>query len=179
VVALGVYEVIVDEFLRSQGRFDVQVPPEMDPFLDKGALDEAYVLDIRFDAVRSRAWMLFDCRGALQVVTGNTAVLVVNEVQSFSWINDEAPRPRQQWSILEWWPSTVAGGWTVHMGLHSSSVLLITGSGGEFFVGDIPGGDDAPPDFMTATEEEMRAGLAGWSSEFRPINASFRDFKNR
>jgi hypothetical protein len=46
-------------------------------------------------------------------------------------------------------------------------------------VGDIPGGDNAPPDFMTATEEEMRAGLAGWSSEFRPINASFRDFKNR
>jgi hypothetical protein len=179
VVVLGVYEVIVDEFLRSQERFDVQVPPEMDPFLDEGALDGAYVLDIRFDALRSRAWMLFDCRGALQVVTGNTAVLVVNEVRSFSWADNDAPKPRRQRSVGVWRPSSANGNWAVHMGFESSSHLLITGSGGEFFVGDIPGGDDAPPDFMTATEEEMRAGLAGWSSEFRPINASFRDFKNR
>ena len=168
----------IDEFLRSQERFDIQVPPETDPFLNEGALDEAYVLDIRFDALRSRAWILFDCRGALQVVTGNTAVLVVNEVQSFSWINYEALKPRQQRSILTWRPSSVDGDWTLRVGFAPSSVLLIAGSGGEFFVGDIPGGDEPPPNFMTATEEEMRAGLAGWSSEFRPINAAFRDFKN-
>jgi hypothetical protein len=49
------------------------------------------------------------------------------------------------------------------------------GSGAEFYVGDVPGGDEAPPDFTSATDDEIRVGLAQWSSSFAPIRASFLD----
>jgi hypothetical protein len=59
--------------------------PEMDPLTEDDALQEAQLLDVRFDALRSTVGLLFDLRMALQLREPNTGVLVVSGVRELSW----------------------------------------------------------------------------------------------
>jgi hypothetical protein len=45
----------------------------------------------------------------------------------------------------------------------------------EFFVGDIPGLPEAPPDFTEDDEETVAAGMPAWNAPFHPIWATFID----
>ncbi|HCO02150.1 MAG TPA: hypothetical protein DIT48_02060 [Actinobacteria bacterium] len=56
-----------------------------DALNQRGALDEAQLLDVRFLTVESSVSLLFDCRIALQIRQGNTAVLVVRGLRLFEW----------------------------------------------------------------------------------------------
>lgn len=47
-------------------------------------------------------------------------------------------------------------------------IFYVRGSSAEFFVGDVPGNDDAPPDFTADSDADIRAGLISWNSEFIP-----------
>lgn len=124
--------------------------------------------------VGSAVWLLFYCRGALQIEMGNTAALVVRSVSSFQW-SGQSRGPRTWRAVVGWEPRVEAGGWILTAHLNPGGRLEIAGAGAEFYVGDVPGCDDAPPDFLDATDEELRTGLAGWSSEFKPVHASFLD----
>jgi len=57
--------------------------------------------------------------------------------------------------------------------MEPTTMVRAVGSAGEFSVGDVPGCDDAPPNFLTASDEEVRAGMQGWDSTFEPVHASF------
>lgn len=172
-VAHGLRAMRLSAFLDDPARFDQKVSSEGNPFLDDGGLAEAGLLDVRLDWMRSRAWLLFDCKGALQIRAGNTAVLVVNRVSFFSLTTYTAPRKATYPTVLGWHPSVVGGRFTVDAGLLPETDLAIIGEGGEFFVGDVPGMDAAPPNLMTAGDDEITAGFANWSSEFLPIQARF------
>jgi len=164
---------ILSAFLDDPARFDQNVSPDGNPFLDNGALQEAALLDVRLDWMRSRAWLLFDCKGALQIRAGNTAVLVVHRVSLFSLIAHSTPRKATYPSVVAWEPSVIGGRLTLDAGLLPATELAIIGAGGEFFVGDVPGMDAAPPDLTEAGDDEITAGFATWSSEFLPIQAGF------
>ena len=166
---------IIEELLRDSDRRRFAATPEADALRDEDALQEAYLLGSRFDAVRSIEWLLFDCRGALQIEMGNTAVIAVHGVESIRWAGEARTSARTQWSVVGWSPAVHAGRWSLAAAMVPSCRLEIVGRGAEFYVGDVPGCDDAPPDFLDATDEELRTGLAGWSSEFDPVHASFLD----
>lgn len=165
----------IDDLLVSDDRRDMAAAPEVDALVDDGALAEAALFDIRMDLVRGAMWMLFDCRGALQISAGNTAVLVVQAVRSVHWAGCVV-EPRV-WRAVSGWKVRRSHSRLLEfeITMEPTATLRVAGTSGEFFVGDVPGCDDAPPDFLAASDEEVRAGLQSWASIFNPIHASFSD----
>lgn len=162
----------ISELLVDPGREQMSASPESDALTEQDALAEASLLDVRLDATTSDLWLLFDCRGSLQLEEGNTAVVVVNGLIKLNWEAEE--RNGRTWrAVMGWVPRADSGRLTVVVETEPGGRLEATGNGGEFFVGNIPGGDDPPPDFTSATDAEIRAGLAHWASEFELVGASF------
>lgn len=59
--------------------------PEMDPLTEDDALQDAQVLDVRFDALSGVVGILFELRRALQLQEANTGVLVGQRVRELRW----------------------------------------------------------------------------------------------
>ena len=163
---------IIEDLLGWDGRRSLVAMPEADALTDPDALLEAALIDVRMDATTSSVWLLFDCRGAVELEVGNTAVVVVRDVTGFKW-RTESEAQRAWRAVMGWRPESLDGGFSCTADLTSGSSLHVSGSSAEFYVGDIPGGDWPPPDFTVATDAEIRAGLASWTSEFRVVHASF------
>lgn len=53
-----------------------------------------------------------------------------------------------------------------------SCSLALTAERAQFWVGNVPGCDDAPPDYLDDDDATIRAGLASWLSEFEPAYAT-------
>lgn len=166
----------IEDLVTDVRRRDLAAAPESDALVDSGALQESALLDIRINMVDSSAWLLFDCRGALQIEMGNTAVVVVRSLQSLRW-SGESRGPRTWRAVLGWTPKAAEGRLSLTADVSPGGLLEVVGLAGEFYVGDVPGCDEAPPNFESATDAEVRSGLANWSSEFEPIHASFLEPK--
>src|ERR1700687_3360272 len=74
--------------------------PEMDPLTEKEALQEARLNEMIFDAVNRRVGLLFDLRGALQLRTAYTALLVLGGVESLTWDSERRSSTRTAWNIV-------------------------------------------------------------------------------
>jgi hypothetical protein len=165
----------LDAFLRSSERRLSAATPEADALVDEGALVESALLDVRMDLVEGSVWLLFDCRGALQLEAGNTAVLVLRSVRDFQWEG----RP----DGLRTWHAVVGSaarslhprGLEITLAMEPAATLRVVGAAGEFYVGDVPGCDEAPPNLLTASDADVRAGLQSWDSTFVPVHASLMD----
>ena len=162
----------ITELLNSPDRLNYWKPAEMDALTEPDTLMEAALLEVGVNAANGDAWLLFDCRGAFQLPSGNVAVVVVRDESELGWIN--APRGGWTWhAVMSWKPQAHPAGLAITAGLTPDADLRIVGSGGEFYVGNIPGGDAPLPDFTPASDEEVRRGLAGWSSEIEVVGASY------
>lgn len=148
--------------------------PEADAVRESGALQEAQLLAVRVDALRSQAWLLFDCRGALQIEGGNTAVVAVSGLRTISW-EGEPRGPRTAWSVVGWEPDLDSGRWSVAVAFAPRARLSLEAAFAAVYVGDVPGCDAAPPDYTEADERTLQAGIAHWSSEFHLVYATFSD----
>lgn len=166
----------IHEFLASPERRSFTPTPEADALRDDGALAEAALLDIRFDAVRSELQLLVDCRGALQLEAGNTAVLVLKQVKIFQW-EAEVVIPRVWRTVIgsQARPQGPGAFELTAFFVDPGESMRVVCAAGEFFIGDVPGCDEPPPNFLTASDNEVRAQLQGWNSEFSPVHASFLD----
>jgi hypothetical protein len=160
--------VIIEDFLTARSRQRVPPSLEADPLRERGALEGAALLDVRMSAVWTCAWLLFDCKGALNIQEGNSALLVAHNVSRFSWVcreEEDGPKNRavERWELID---NDVE--WGVEALLWRNVTLTLQARHCEFFVGDVPGGDDAPPDYVADDDETIRAGLASWTSPFEP-----------
>src|SRR5205085_416302 len=81
------------DLLDDASRRSYAASPEMDALTEPGALQEAQLIAARLDAVRSQAWLLIDCRGALQIRMGNTAIIIAKAVRRFAWQAKPAGAP--------------------------------------------------------------------------------------
>jgi hypothetical protein len=139
-----------------------------DPLSEDNGLQEAQVLDIRFEVAAGVAWLLLDCRGALHIDEGNTAVLAAQSIRHLEWLG---PGPSG------WYAHTILGSrskvdnrtWSLEMELNPRSRLLLLAEHGQLFVGDVPGCDDASPDYTEDDDATIRAGMADWQSSFTPV----------
>ena len=145
----------------------------MDALTEVDTLVEAALLEIALDAVGGEAWFLFDCRGALQIEEANTAVVVVQDVTELRWTTTVRHGPFWH-AVMSWEPFAGSDGLTISAGFAPDADLHVVGSGGAFYVGNIPGGDGPPPDLTSAGKEEIRLGLASWSSEIELVGTSYR-----
>lgn len=163
---------IIEDLLIWPERWSLAATPEADALTEPDALLEAALIDVKLDATTSSAWLLFDCRGAVQLELGNTAVVVIHGVTDMQW--RALPRKGRAWrAVMGWRPVALGTGFSCVAEFTSGCSLRVVGAAAEFFVGDIPGGDAPPPDFTSATDAETRARLASWRSEFEVVHASF------
>ncbi len=150
--------------------------PEMDPLTEDGALQEAQLLDVRFDALRSTVGLLFELRMALQLREANTGVLVARGVRELSWsTGGRSPAPRFAWVVAGSTVGTANRLFELRLtGLRPGAGLGLVAESAAFFAGDVPGLDRIP-DYIEDDEATIRAQLAGWHSAFTPVHAVFLD----
>lgn len=167
----------IEDYLYSQERIQARGAPDADALRQFDALVDAALLDVKLDTTVMSLWLLFDCRGTLNMEDGNTAVLAVQNVTEFQWSAE--PLSTRRWrSIADWNPVTTAEYFSCEARILNvrdslGDRLWMSGNFAEFHVGNIPGGDEAPPDFGSDSDVTIRARLASWQSEFTPIHASF------
>jgi hypothetical protein len=162
----------IDELLDDPCRRKHAAMPEADALTESDALQEAQLLDVRLDALRSSVWLLFDCRGALQIEMGNTAVIVAYGLRRFSWVAQPRGRLTAR-TVVSSEPIVRGGLWSLSLGFVPSARLELEADAAEFFVGDVPGCDEAPPNYTETDEPTIRAGVPSWTSTFEPVHAVF------
>lgn len=153
-------------------RFAAQ--PEMDPLTEEDALQEAQLLDVRFDALRSTVGLLFELRLALQLREGNTGVLVARGVRELSWTAGPRSTTKTAWTVGGSIPRNENRLFGIELGVWPNAQLKLTAASASFFAGDVPDLDRIP-DYMDDDEAAIRAQLAGWQSPFVPVHAVFLD----
>jgi len=169
-------EVSIDEVLESPDRRDHAAMPEMDALREAHALQEADLVDVRFDARRSALAMLFDLRVALQFRLANTAALVMRNVEQFQWTASEPLGfGRVAHYVMGSKPAIKGTLFTFELACLSGWHLNAAASSAEFFVGDVPGLPDAQPNFVEDEERVISEGMPAWGSEFEPAWATFLD----
>lgn len=153
-------------------RFSAQ--PEMDPLTEHDALQEAQLLDVRFDALRSRVGLLFELRVALQLREANTGVLVAHGVRKFGWSATARPTGRTAWNVISSTPQCSDRLFELSLLCWPEGHLELSAESAAFFVGDVAGIGESPPDYSD-DESVVQTGLAGWRSIFTPVHAVFLD----
>jgi hypothetical protein len=148
--------------------------PEMDPLTEEGALQEAQLLDVRFDALRSTVGLLFELRLALQLREANTGVLVARGVRALSWTAGQRSTSRTAWAVGGSIPYNENRLFGLTLGMWPDAQLTLQAESAAFFAGDVPGLVRIP-DYMDDDDVTVRAQLAGWHSEFTPVHAVFLD----
>lgn len=148
--------------------------PEMDPLSEDDALQEAQLLDVRFDAARTTVGLLFELRVALQLREANTGVLIARGVHGLSWTGDPQSTTRTAWAVLGSRPEAHDGLFALGLATWPESRLSLRAESAAFFAGDVPGLDRIP-DYVSDREATIRANLASWHSKFMPVRAVFLD----
>lgn len=150
--------------------------PEMDPLTEDDALQEAQLLDVRFDALRSTAGLLFELRTALQLREANTGVLILRGVRRLQWTSGPRETERTAWTVGGSVVTSTDRLFGLELGLWPApgAQLTFSADGAEFFAGDVPGLDRIP-DYLDDDELTIRSQLASWQSEFEPVSAVFLD----
>lgn len=151
--------------------------PEVDPLTDEDALQGAQVLDIRFDAMACVAGILFELRQALQLREANTGVLIAHGVHEIAWSGPNRDTALTAWSVGSSFPQAkgVLFGLNLVMWPHPGAQLSLTAERAAFFVGNVPGLTDAPPDYTNADRVTLGRKVAGWDSSFEPAAVVFLD----
>ncbi|WP_100350233.1 hypothetical protein [Luteimicrobium subarcticum] len=147
--------------------------PDVDPFVEDDVLQEAQVLDARVDAVSSIAAILLDLRTALQFEVGNFAMLVVHGVRSAEWQTEQPPKPPTAWTVVSSRTTRPSGLVHFHLGMWPDAQWASEGASATFFVFDVPGIADTPPDYGSDGPTVVRAGLPHWSSTVEVIQETF------
>jgi hypothetical protein len=167
--------IAIEELLSSSAelrRFGAQ--PEMDPLTEHDALQEAQLLDVRFDAARSTVGLLFELRVALQLREANTGVLVAHGVRAMSWSASPRSTARTAWNVITSAPRHAERLFGLSLVTTPRAQLELSAESAAFFVGDVPGLDRIP-DYLEDDEATIRAQIASWHSKFNPVHAVFLD----
>lgn len=151
--------------------------PEMDPLTEEDALQEAQVLDVRFDALARVVGILFELRQALQLQEANTGVLVAHGVRELTWAGPGRDTTLTAWSVGSSVPQArdQLFGLNLVMWPHPGAQLSLTAESAAFFAGDVPGLAEAPPDYTDRDRAELGHEIACWDSSFEPVSAVFLD----
>ncbi|WP_369745608.1 hypothetical protein [Paenarthrobacter sp. AMU7] len=148
--------------------------PEMDPLTEANALQEAQLLDIRFDALSQTVGLLFELRVALQLRDTNTGVLVAHGVTELSW-SGRSITDLTAWTVDGSHPHLERGLFSLELGMWPApgAQLKLEAESAAFFAIDVPGLSEAPPDYTETDRTKIGAEIAGWESPFRTVHASF------
>ena len=140
--------------------------PASNPLTDPDALQEAQLLDVRFDALRSTIALIFELRVSLQFDEGNTGVLIARAVRDIDWTVSKSPNARTAWNVVSSSVTRRGDAFEFRLGTWPGASMSLTASNLEFYVGEVPGLDHIP-NYVNDSEEKLIQQLAGWSSELQ------------
>lgn len=151
--------------------------PEMDPLTEDDALQEAQVLDVRFEALAGVVGILFELRQALQLLEANTGVLVAHGVRELTWAGPSRDTALTAWSVGSSAPRAKDRLFSLSLVMwpHPGARLSLTAESAAFFVGQVPGLAEAPPDYTDRNRATVVGEVARWESMFEPVSAVFLD----
>lgn len=166
---------IAAELFHDPNRRSYASMPEADALTERGALQEAALVDVRVDATSGSVGLLFDLRGAIQLRDASVALLIARGVSRFEWVHART-RPGRTWHACTGSiPDSSDGRFSLLLGFASDAELRLEAGGAEFYVGDMAGMDSAPPDFVEDDDETIQAGMPNWTCTFAPSAATFLD----
>jgi hypothetical protein len=163
---------LIQSLLFSDAR-EYAAQPEMDPLTEEGALAEAQLLHVNFDALSLTLGLLFELRMALQLRESNTGLLIARGVRSLDWGAPGRATSKTAWNVVSSVPSAEAGLFRLSLGMWPEARLHLVAEAAAFYCGDVAL-NEAPPDYGD-DDEIVRQDLANWDSEFAPSHAVFLD----
>jgi hypothetical protein len=144
----------------------------LNPFLQADALQEAQLLDLRFDAKTGDAALIFELRVSLEFGKGNTGVLVLHGVRSMQWQGPSRETHLTAWSVGRSTPRVDDQSVSLEFAMWPApgAHLTVTGADATFVECSVPGLTSAPPDYSELTARQVTHKLAGWQSNFAPLS---------
>ncbi len=151
------------------------IPSDANPFKEEAALQEAQLLDFRFDALAGVAGLIFELRQSLQLWESNTGVLVADRVSAFAWSG-----PKREPGVMAL--PIVSSGFSVREGtfklsldvwLKQGAELSLTAGNAAFYTGNVPGLTEAPPDYTENDRSTLIGQIPAWGSLFEPTGVSW------
>ncbi|MFD8917650.1 hypothetical protein ACFV0Y_07510 [Streptomyces sp. NPDC059569] len=156
---------LIEDIFTRQDRYQPSEPIDRDPFTEDDALFDTQLLDCRVCPTTNRAALLFEMRTAEWFPKGNSAILVVHGLQSFRWDGAPTRRPLMAFSVQEYKPSVDAdGGVRLGLGFFPDGDLTVAGDRADFYLLEVPGIPQAPPNYSEQNLGQVRDGLPGWDS---------------
>lgn len=149
--------------------------PEMDPLTEEDALQEAQLLDVRLDAKAGVVGVLFELRTALQLREGNAGVLVASGLRDLVWERPRRDTTLTAWSVVSSVPRSRDGLFGLSLWFWPDARLRLTSEAAAFFVGQVPGLPEAPPDYHDRSLKEVANEVPQWGSTFVPLSAVYFD----
>lgn len=153
--------------------------PEMDPITEKGALQEAQLVEVLYNAVRCRIGLLFDLRIALQLRMHNTGLLIFDGVASFSWVSNSSGHAKIAWNVMDSVPDNRDGLVMHTLFMLPDAELHVSARSAVFFAGDVPNLGDRAPNYLKDTDEVVAAGTQSMRSPFKPSQRSMLEPSSR
>ncbi|MEU2777243.1 hypothetical protein ABZ646_31185 [Streptomyces sp. NPDC007162] len=164
---------LIEDIFTRQDRYEPAGPIDSDPFRDDDALFDAQLLDCRVCPTSNRAALLFEMRTAEQFLSGNGAVLIVHGLQSFHWDGSATHRPLMAFSVQEYKPSLNADcGVRLNLGFFPDGDLSVAGDRADFYLLEVSGIPQAPPNYSQRNLGQVRDGLPWWDSPCTVLQSS-------
>lgn len=135
---------------------------ESDPFTDEDAFDEAQLLDVRLDTVAGRVGVLIELRVAMGFARGTAALLVVHGSRGahLQLAPAEGRMAREIGSVVI---ERRADSFRLALNMGDES-FVVAGEDAAFYVLDVDGLPDVPPDYTGDNEAAIQAALPQWHS---------------
>lgn len=145
---------------------------EMDPLREVDALQEAQLLDSRMCHLTSTAAFLFELRTSLQFDAGNSALLVVRGLRSFVWNSSPSRVPLMALTVVSSFPDRVDESFRAKLAFFPEGSLVVEGDLAEFYVLEVEGIGDVPPDYSNMDLMQIQDAIPSWSSECSLLQVS-------
>ncbi|MEY9212450.1 hypothetical protein NI17_005570 [Thermobifida halotolerans] len=136
------------------------------------ALQEAQLLDSQVCHLTSTAALLFELRTSLQIDLGNSALLVVRGLASFNWNSPTNRLPLAALTVVSSVPGRLDGFFHGKFGFFPEGELVVVGDLAEFYVLEVEGIGDVPPDYSSMDLKRIQGSLPSWSSACALLQAS-------
>ncbi|WP_261719709.1 hypothetical protein [Streptomyces sp. FZ201] len=145
---------------------------DMDPFREADALQEAQLLDSRVCHLTATAALLFELRTSLQFEEGNAALLVVRGLRSFGWKSPGKQVPLAALTVVASAAEREDDSLRASFEFFPEARLVVEGDLAEFYVLEVEGIGDVPPDYSSGDLKTVQGALPSWSSACSLLQAS-------
>jgi hypothetical protein len=145
---------------------------EVDPLREADALQEAQLLDSRVCHLTSTAALLFELRTSLQFEVGNSALIVVRGLRSFDWKPPTKQFPLAALTVVSSTADRLGDSHRARFEFFPEAHLAVSGDLAEFYVLEVEGIGDVPPDYSSGDLKKVQGALPSWSSACNLLQAS-------